>query len=75
MRLTWEYITDNQAGFRAFKREVIEKLHLSADGYEIETELTVKGLKNGFKHQEMRIDCRKRMHDYSKLRILQDGLK
>ncbi|MHA1834062.1 MAG: glycosyltransferase family 2 protein [Candidatus Baldrarchaeia archaeon] len=75
MTLTRKYITDSQTGFRAFKREVIEKLHLSADGYEIETELTVKGLKNGFKYQEIPIDCRKRTHDYSKLRILQDGLK
>ena len=73
--LTGKYVTDSQTGFRAFKREVLEKLDLTSEGYEIETELTVKGLKNGFKYQETPINCRKRKYHQSKLRILFDGVR
>ncbi len=75
MTLTRKYVTDSQTGFRAFKREVLEKLDLTSEGYEIETELTVKGLKNGFKYQEIPINCRKRKYHQSKLQVLFDGIK
>ena len=75
MTLTGKYITDSQTGFRAIKRKVLQKLNLKAQGYEIETEITVKGLKNGFKYIEIPINCKKRTHSCSKLRILQDGIK
>ena len=75
MTLTGKYITDSQTGFRAIKRKVLQKINLKAQGYEIETEITVKGLKNGFKYIEIPINCKKRIHSHSKLRILQDGIK
>jgi len=75
MTLTGKYITDSQTGFRAIKRKVLQKLNLKAQGYEIETEITVKGLKNGFKYVEIPINCKKRTDGCSKLRILQDGIK
>lgn len=75
MTLTRKYVTDSQTGFRAFRREVLKKLDLTSEGYEIETELTVKGLKNGFKYQEIPISCRKRKYHQSKLRLLLDGIK
>jgi len=46
--LTGKGITDSQTGFRAIKRNVLEELHLESNGYEIETEMTVKSLRNGF---------------------------
>lgn len=73
--LTRKQVTDSQTGFRAFKKEVLKKLHLNSLGYEIETELTIKGLKNGFTYQETPITCRKREHSHSKLRTLPDGYK
>ena len=75
MTLTGKYITDSQTGFRAIKRKVLQKINLKAQGYEIETEITVKGLKNGFKYVEIPINCKKRTDGCSKLRILQDGIK
>ena len=75
MTLTRKYVTDSQTGFRAFRREVLKKLDLTSEGYEIETELTVRGLKNGFKYQEIPINCRKRKYHQSKLRLLLDGIK
>jgi len=75
MILTGKRITDSQTGFRAFKKEVLQKTNLESLGYEIETEITVKGLKNGFVYQEKPISCKKRTYNISKLKILSDGIK
>jgi len=75
MILTGKHITDSQTGFRALKKEVLQRLNLESVGYEIETEITVKGLKNGFVCQEKPISCEKRKHSNSKLKILSDGIK
>jgi len=75
MILTGKRITDSQTGLRAFKREFLKKIDLQSYGYEIETEITVKGLKNGFKFQEIPISCKRRKYSISKLKIISDGLK
>lgn len=75
MMFTGKRVTDSQSGFRAFKREALEELDLTATGYEIETEMTVKGLKNGFVYHEQPIGCKKRKDSASKLRILSDGMR
>jgi len=73
--LTGKRITDSQTGFRAFKRSFLESINIESQGYEIETEMTVKGLKNGFRLKEIPIPCGQREYDISKLRILFDGMK
>jgi len=75
MILTGERVTDSQSGFRAFKRHVLREFTLESVGYEVETELTVKGLKNGFTFQEKPISCKKRTYNISRIRILFDGMK
>ena len=75
MILTGKYVTDSQTGFRAFKKEVLQRLNLESAGYEIETEITVKALKNGFVYQEKPITCEKRKYSVSKLKIFTDGIK
>jgi len=75
MTLTGKLITDSQTGFRAFKKEVLHKTNLESLGYEVETEITVKGLKNGFTYQEKPISCTKRKYNMSKLKVLPDGIK
>ncbi|MEM3442807.1 MAG: glycosyltransferase family 2 protein, partial [Candidatus Bathyarchaeia archaeon] len=75
MILTRKKITDSQTGLRAFKGEFLKKVCLESKGYEIETEITVKGLKNGFKFQEIPINCNRRKYSFSKLRILPDAFK
>jgi glycosyltransferase involved in cell wall biosynthesis len=75
MVLTRRDITDSQTGFRAFKKEVLQRLDLESVGYEIDTEITVKGLKNGFVFQEKPISCEKRKYNVSKLSALSDGMK
>lgn len=73
--LTKKRITDSQTGFRAFKKCVIEEIKLFSNGYEVETELTVKTLKNGFKVHETPITFEKRKNGASRLNPLFDGLK
>jgi len=75
MALSRKPITDSQTGFRAFKRKVVENLELESLGFEIDTEITVKGLKNGFVFQELPICCMRRKYDVSKIRVLADGSK
>jgi len=73
--LTGKRVTDSQTGFRAFKKRVLQSLNLESLGYEIETEITVKGLRNGFTFQEKPISCEERKCSISKLKILSDGMK
>jgi len=75
MTLTGKRITDSQTGFRAIKRTVLEKFSLKSDGYEIETEITIKGLKNGFVFKETPISCSRNKYRVSKLKLLSDGTK
>jgi glycosyltransferase involved in cell wall biosynthesis len=75
MALTGKRVTDSQTGFRAAKKQVLEKLNLTSTGYEIETEITVKGLRNGFTFQEKPITIERREYNLSKLKILADGTR
>ena len=73
--LTGKLVTDSQTGFRALKKEVLDSLNLESDGYEVESEITVKGLRNGFTFQEKPMSCQGRRHNASKLHILADGTR
>jgi hypothetical protein len=73
MALTGKLVTDSQTGFRVIKREVFEKLNLQSDGYEIETEITVKGLRGGFAFKELPITVERRRFGASKLKLIADG--
>jgi glycosyltransferase involved in cell wall biosynthesis len=75
MTLTGKVVTDSQTGFRAIKRHVLETLNLESDGYEIEAEITVKGLRNGFSFKEIPITVERRKYNVSKLRLLSDGTR
>jgi len=75
MVLTRKRVTDSQTGFRAFKKRVIEEIKLFSKGYEVETELTIKTLKNGFTIFETPIAFEKRKDGVSQLNPLFDGLK
>lgn len=75
MIVTGKLITDSQTGFRAIKRNVLEQLNLESDGYEIETEITVKSLRNGFTFKELPITVEKRKYSISKLKLVNDGTR
>jgi len=73
--LTKKRITDSQTGFRAFIKKICTELKITSKGYEVETELTVKALKNGYSVQEEQITCEKRRDGCSHLNPLRDGFK
>jgi glycosyltransferase involved in cell wall biosynthesis len=73
--LTGRTITDSQTGFRAFKRSVLDEIQIRSDGYAVETELTVKTLRNGFKVREEPITFDKRNHGSSHVNPLRDGIR
>ncbi len=75
MSLTGKWVTDSQTGFRAIKRDVLQQLNLESDGYEIETEITIKALRNGFVFMEKPISCERRKYSVSKLKLISDGTK
>jgi hypothetical protein len=73
--LTGKRVTDSQTGFRAIRRDVLDTFNLESDGYEIESEITVKSLRNGFNFKETPISVERRKHNFSKLKLLSDGTK
>jgi glycosyltransferase involved in cell wall biosynthesis len=75
MALTGQVVTDSQTGFRAIKKTVLDKLNLQSDGYEIETEITVKGLRKGYVLKELPITVVRRRYGRSKINMLSDGKK
>jgi glycosyltransferase involved in cell wall biosynthesis len=73
--LTGRRITDSQTGFRAIKREIAEAFNLQSDGFEIESEFTIKSLRNGFRFKEVPITVERRKYNKSKIKIISDGTK
>jgi glycosyltransferase involved in cell wall biosynthesis len=67
-------VTDSQTGYRAFKREMFDKLHVNAKSLEFETKMTVRAAKLGYKIVEIPIEYRERVGK-SKLRPIRDGIK
>jgi len=75
MILTGKRVTDSQTGFRALRRRVLDALSLESDGYEIETEITVKSLRNGFTFAEIPISIQRRRYGYTRIKLAADGTK
>jgi dolichol-phosphate mannosyltransferase len=75
MSLTGKIVSDSQTGFRAMKKDVFEKLNLQSDGFDIEAEITIKSLLNGFTFKEIPITIEKRRYNLSKIKVFSDGRK
>lgn len=71
---TARHLTDTQCGFRVFKKELLNELATDSKDYEIESELTIKALKQGYKIVEIPIICGK-TYRASRLHSFRDGLK
>jgi len=69
------YITDSQSGFRAIHRRVLDSFTLSSQGFEIETELTVKAMQRGFRIREIPVWYGTRRGTPSKLSALSAGAR
>ncbi len=68
-------ITDSQSGFRAIDGQALKNLRLSTNGFEIETEITVRALRNGLRVKEVPISYKGRRGTSSKLNGFGAGMK
>jgi len=68
-------ITDSQSGFRAIHRNVVETMELTSEGFEIETEITIKALKAGLRIREIPISYSSRRGSPSKLSSFKAGIR
>jgi glycosyltransferase involved in cell wall biosynthesis len=73
--LTGTAITDSQSGFRAMKRQILNKQKLKSRGYEIESEMLVKTAKEGFRVAEVPISFEQRTYGHSGVDPVIDGSK
>jgi len=77
--INWAYsgnIHDIMTGYRAFDYLFVKTMPVMSNGFEIETEMTIHALENGFLMKEVQIDYRDRPEgSVSKLNTVTDGLK
>ncbi len=73
--LTGTLVTDSQSGFRAYKSKVLKGIVITSKRYEIETELTLKPILQGYSLLEVPIFVRKRANGLSRLNPIKDGVK
>ncbi|MBW6451240.1 MAG: glycosyltransferase family 2 protein [DPANN group archaeon] len=67
-------ITDGQTGYRAFRKDMFDKLDVKAKSLEFETKMTVRSAKYGYNIVEIPIEYRERLGT-SKLNPVVDGFK
>jgi glycosyltransferase involved in cell wall biosynthesis len=67
-------LTDILSGYRAFNRKFVKGLPLFGGGFEIEAELTIKGIERGYRIKEVPVDLSFRTAGNSKVNLLRDGL-
>ena len=48
-KITKQRINDSQSGYRLIKTDVLKRIKINEEGYQIETELLLKAAKKGFK--------------------------
>lgn len=66
-------LTDMETGYKLFTREVIKKLDLKSNGFEIEPEITIKALDLGYNIVEVSIKTKPRGYDQGKKIGFRDG--
>jgi len=68
-------LTDSYTCYKVFKTDLLKKLQLKSNGFEIEAEMTVKILKAGIQIKEVPIDYNPRLFSDGKKINFMDGLK
>ena len=69
-------LTDILSGYRVFSREFVKHIPLFTDGFQVETELTIKALERRYRIVEVPINLSPRPEgSYSKIRHFHDGIE
>lgn len=72
--LSGKDITDSQTSFRAFRSNMLRQLNIKSESFEIESELTVKALRQGFVFEEIPVTaCPRLTYHTRKMNIFRDG--
>lgn len=69
------HYTDLAYGFHAFRRSILEKVDLTSDGFEIDTEMYIKAKKANLKTLEVPSVEKPRVHGQGKLKSVPDGYR
>lgn len=68
-------LKDIMSGFRVMNRSFVKNINVTASGFEVETEMTIKALKYGYVINEVDIHYRERpAGSFSKLNTFRDGM-
>jgi glycosyltransferase involved in cell wall biosynthesis len=73
--LTRARVSDSQSGYRVMKSEVLRNMSLESGGYEIESEMLVKTVRQRFRVREVPISFEQRTYGTSRLDPMVDGFK
>jgi len=73
--LTRADFSDSQSGYRVMKASVLRNVRLKSSGYEIESEMLVKTVQQGFRVTEVPISFEQRTCGTSQLDPMADGFK
>jgi glycosyltransferase involved in cell wall biosynthesis len=68
-------VTDSQAGYRCFRRSKLGAIKLTAREYEIETEMLIKAIKNGFRIVEVPVTRDRRAAGETSFKRVRNGLR
>ena len=68
-------LTDTQAGFKAFRAELLRRVNLRADRFDIEVDLLLGVLRAGGRVVEVPVRRAARQHGASRLNSLRDGAR
>jgi len=72
---TGKYISDTINGFRGIRRDKLNDLNLTAEGFAIEFQMTIRALKKGYKIKEIPTIEGERIGGKSKAKSIPTGLK
>jgi glycosyltransferase involved in cell wall biosynthesis len=73
--LTGAEFSDSQSGYRVMTASVLRNMRLESGGYEIESEMLVKTVRQGFRIREVPISFEQRTYGTSRLDPVVDGFK
>ena len=68
-------ITDMETGYKVFRKEVVKGMHIKANRFDFEPEITAKILKKGYKIFEVPISFAGRRFDEGKKTTWKDGVQ
>lgn len=69
-------LKDIMSGFRVMNRNFVKNINICSPGFEVETEMTIKALKHGYRIQEVDVHYKERpAGSFSKLNTFVDGMR